>query len=397
MMMSPPVPLVVLTCRDEMGQLFKEICSQFVCMPNSLTDKYGLDMGLLRLVKSRGIAKRPLEPSSNSQPARPSAGKADYARKADYNRKADYARKADHARKADYARKAERPREPQPCACRLGPCTKASFPFTRVLDQKNAPEIEYARTPSNVRHAGQLKLLCSEIEFLTRYKGTPLTVVYAGSAPGLHIPRLARMFPEKAFVLVDPHRSVVRGHQNIQVIRGLMTVPLALDLSKRLGRDILFISDVRVGAEVPGESDRDQQERIHRDMISQFEWHDTLDPIASMFKFRLPWDLEIQTLYLEGEIQLPVFGKHLTHEARLIVQRDAGLVPYDNPKYERQMAFFNRVQRVALYDGGLCYDCTAFRSIVGGYLAGGATTAEEVEEMCRDIESELATGWRAQP
>ena len=332
-------------------------------MPNAVADRYGLDVGILHLTKCKQITKGkgltqkqtvPIKKPSIRQPSN----------------------------------------SPQPCACRLGPRLPSAYPFTRVLDQSIAPETDYERTPSNVRHCGQLKLLLSEIEFLNQYRGAQHTVIYAGSAPGLHIPRLADMFPEMFFVLVDPNWSVVRGG-NIKVIRGLMTVPLAGELSARFGRDTLFISDVRVGAETHEESDRDQQARIHKDMLSQFEWHDTLDPVASMFKFRLPWDLEPQTLYLEGVIQLPVFGKHLTHEARLIVQRDASLVPYDNRKYERQMAHFNRVQRVALYETGRCYDCTAFRKILGEYL--GNRGEEEVEDLCRVIESEVARGWKPLP
>lgn len=254
-----------------------------------------------------------------------------------------------------------------PCACQLGPKTPSSLPFTALLDRAKAPELEYARTPINVRHSGQLKLLCSEIAFLNRFKGRPFTVIYAGSAPGMHIPRLARMFPEKQFVLVDPHKILASG-ENMQAIQGAMTVPLAVELGRKYAPNILFISDIRVGPEDSRESDRDQQVRIHRDMYAQMDWYEALDPVMSMLKFRLPWDLEPQTIYLEGEVQLPVFGKHLTHESRLIVGRCACLIPYDNPKYERQMAFFNRVQRVALYEGGRCYDCTAFRRVVGEYL-----------------------------
>ena len=123
------------------------------------------------------------------------------------------------------------PRKPRlplpPCACQLGPKTPSDLPFTAFLDMGRGAEVQYARTPSNVRHAGQLKLLCSEIAFLNRFKGQPFTVIYAGSAPGLHLPRLARMFPEKRFVLVDPHTSLVCGScYDSRVSRALYTVQL---------------------------------------------------------------------------------------------------------------------------------------------------------------------------
>ena len=125
------------------------------------------------------------------------------------------------------------------CACH-NPCRKLSmFPFSRTLDMNNGLELEYRRTPTNVRHAGQLKLLCSEIAFLNTFKGHPYTVVYAGAAPGTHIPRLALMFPEMRFILVDPQPSAVGSC--CKVIEALMTDQLASELSERLGTDILFV------------------------------------------------------------------------------------------------------------------------------------------------------------
>lgn len=266
------------------------------------------------------------------------------------------------------------------CACYNPDRRRSAEPFSAILGTRELP---YMRTRPNVRHSGQLKLLLSEIPFLERFRGVPHTVIYAGASPGLHIPRLARMFPEMRFVLVDPQPSIV-DDPRIEVIRGLMTDRLARELAARHGPDTLLVSDVRVGG-AAGETDTEQQARIQNDMQSQMVWHDILDPVASIFKFRLPWDLEPYTEYLDGEIHLPVFGKHLTHEARLVVERGAQRVDYDNGQYERRMAYFNRVQRVAIYEGGRCYDCTAFRRIIAEYLGG----YRGVEAMCRDIEREL--------
>jgi hypothetical protein len=272
------------------------------------------------------------------------------------------------------------------CACH-NPCRKSSvYPFTHTLNVSSGPELEYKRTPTNVRHAGQLKLLCSEIAFLNQFRGLQHTVVYAGAAPGTHIPRLARMFPEMHFILIDPQPSAAKSC--CEVIEAFMTDKLARELSERLGADVLFMSDVRIGPAMARESDHEQQLRIQRDMTSQMGWHKILDPVASILKFRLPWDLETSTSYLDGEIQLPVFGRHLTHESRLVVKRGAALVLYDNAKYERQMAFFNQVQRVAVYDGDKCYDCTAFRRIIGAYLERPPHDLS-VDALCESIEREL--------
>jgi hypothetical protein len=275
------------------------------------------------------------------------------------------------------------------CACRE-PNTeyesRAEF-FTTL--SASFGQTEYTRDAPSARHAGQLKLLCCEIRFLKRYGfKRPYTVVYAGSAPGIHIPTLAALFPLARFVLVDPAESaVVTNPPRVRVLRARMTEALARALAP-LDSRMLFISDVRVGPQA-GESHADQQRRIHADMEAQQAWHECLNPAASMLKFRLPWDLQPTTQYLEGEIHLPVYGKHLTHEARLVVRRGARRVPYDNALYERQMAYFNRVLRIATYDGGLCYDCSAFRRIVAEYAGCKRHVDPGVEEACAWMEAEL--------
>lgn len=276
---------------------------------------------------------------------------------------------------------------PQQCA---HPFAQTEHPFQSTLTP-DFGETPYARDASPpVRHAGQLKLLCSEIRFLKRFgfRRSPYTVVYAGAAPGLHIPTLAALFPMARFVLVDPAPCAVQSNPPaVRVLRARMTEALARALAP-LDSRLLFISDVRVGPEREDETDEEQQRRIHRDMEAQRAWHMCLNPAASMLKFRLPWDTGT-TEYLEGELHLPVFGRRLTHEARLVVRRGAGLVPYDNRAYERRMAFFNRVLRAAVYEDGLCYDCSAFRRIVAEYADCEDHTRPEVEEACRWIEAEL--------
>jgi hypothetical protein len=61
-------------------------------------------------------------------------------------------------------------------------------------------------------HNGQLKLLLTEIQFLTlclARADSPATVVYAGSAPSNKLGILLHMFPRVKFVLVDPNEHLV--------------------------------------------------------------------------------------------------------------------------------------------------------------------------------------------
>jgi len=257
-------------------------------------------------------------------------------------------------------------------------------------------------------HLGQLKLLLSEIEFLTPYYSRPnMHVVYAGAAPGVHVPILAEMFSTMHFVLVDPAPSMISNgaYPNIEVIQGFMTDELASDFSSRYP-SLLFISDVRVGC-APGkkESDTAHQLRVKRDMDAQRGWVEIMRPLSSILKFRLPWSLEGdddgKTEYLGGRIHFPVYGRILTHEARLIVTRsdDASaaltFAKYDNKIYEKQMTFFNRVLRPAIYPvfgGNRCYDCTAFHWIICEYLAasaGGSGDYSVVDDACYSIERKL--------
>jgi hypothetical protein len=90
----------------------------------------------------------------------------------------------------------------------------------------------------------------------------------------------------------------------------------------------------------------------------------------------LPWNGG-NVSYLNGTICLPVYGKVLTHEARLCVQRGDKVVEYDTKQYEGQMAYFNQEFRPAIYDyagQSRCFDCTSFCWIVGNYLMASGST-----------------------
>jgi hypothetical protein len=63
------------------------------------------------------------------------------------------------------------------------------FRFHRVITRES-PTRHYSRDRLRQEplHAGQMKLLLSEIEFLTPFFGKRFVVVYAGAAPGVHMP-----------------------------------------------------------------------------------------------------------------------------------------------------------------------------------------------------------------
>lgn len=270
--------------------------------------------------------------------------------------------------------------------------------FTRALDTGTFPRREYSQHVRwKPRHWGQLKLLLSEIEFLSPYHESNYLVVYAGAAPGVHVPILSDMFPSMQFILIDPQPSMIVNGQyaNIQVMQAMMTDELAGEFASHPWHDkILFISDVRMIVPcIRRESAREHQDRIQKDMISQKGWLEILQPVCSMLKFRLPWD-GVSTSYLDGKILFPVYGKEATHEARLCVPQGAKLIEYDNKLYEGLMAYFNQEFRPAIYEHAgqsRCFDCTSFRWIVEQYLqaAGLSHTEAAIDQRCVIIEVTL--------
>ena len=265
--------------------------------------------------------------------------------------------------------------------------------FDRILSP-DAPRQKYNPRPTRVQHWGQLKLLAAEIEFLTPHSHTPeVTVVYAGAAPGHHIPRLASMFPEMRFVLVDPMPIPLLQTPQLEILQMRMTPESAADLrTKTQHHPLLFISDVRVGPPIDShESHEEHQRRIMCDMLAQQHWHILLRPIQSMLKFRLPWTIRHRSLYLAGDIHLPVHGRPHTHESRLITALgETRLVWYDSAEYEEKMAHFNAVTLVTPHEPHqLCYDCTAMRHIVAKYLISQHKDPDSAPALCEEIKKSL--------
>jgi cap2 methyltransferase len=225
-------------------------------------------------------------------------------------------------------------------------------------------------------HWGQRKLLLSEIEFLTKYGVSGATVVYAGAAPGTHTRYLIELFPELKFVLVDPAPFSGRLTQAPRCLlrHELFTDAVAHQYAAR--DDVLFLCDIR-SCDWLIHDNLDHENKVLEDMQEQHRWHDIIQPIKSLLKFRLPWTPGC-TQYLAGDIYLSAFGPITTTETRL-VPHGHERVMWDHKKYEEQLFHFNTVTRVARYahtmpvgrpGHGLdyCYDCRAEVEILSQYL-----------------------------
>ena len=209
-------------------------------------------------------------------------------------------------------------------------------------------------------HWGQLKLLVSEMEFLSMCRDKKIskgaTVVYIGSAPGQHTNLLINMFKEiSKWILLDPSKTLVNDPK-VERIQKFVTDDMIISLKERLdAHSVIYMNDMRTDT---------REESVSIEMINQAKWGIHLRAKAMLLKFRMPYlqqdgtylplvtskdDLAISrqdlsnviayktkytseclesgertdrvssVLYLDGEIQPQVFAPSTSTESRLIV------------------------------------------------------------------------------
>jgi len=269
--------------------------------------------------------------------------------------------------------------------CLQNPHTYYTTNYTRILND-DIPTTKYKRRVNDDKTLikfGQLKLLLSEIEFLTltfkkinQYKN--IVVIYAGAAPGIHTCILINMFPFIEYVLVDPNKfklGKVLYKSKVTLINKYFTNDLAYKLKyKYIDYKILFISDIRV-IDIISEKDREKQ--IITDMNNQMEWYNILQPFKSMLKFHLPFSGAniSQFKYLDGQIYFQAYEGKTSTETRLIVDQNAEIKIYDCFKYEDQLFKFNNDERTLCYKHDIfykgidhCYDCYTYIYILKEYI-----------------------------
>lgn len=253
--------------------------------------------------------------------------------------------------------------------------------FSRIL-KPDAPSLPYERRKTVFKralHWGQLKLMLTEIEFLSlvlkRYKDAhdvrPIYMVYAGAAPGHHIIWLSKIFPMIHFELYDPNDFVVKDSEMIKTHVQFFTN----DDAKIWNDDtkyVVFCSDIRT------EPATEENVKVNMDM--QLTWWKLIQPQLTMVKFRLPWH-DGFTEYPRGDIYIQPYPGPTSTETRLFIERDAPMHLYDNKLYESQLFYHNSETRLMKFHSVLgdnlsiehdgidnCYDCISFIEVVNGYL-----------------------------
>jgi hypothetical protein len=256
-------------------------------------------------------------------------------------------------------------------------------------------------------HAGQRKLFIGELEYLAQTLTAwdqEAIVVYAGAAPGIHIPFLSRLFPNVTFHLYDPAKFGIKSSDRIRLYQEFFTDDTAKQWS---GKCSMFISDIRLDP-----SDRKSiwsaefEAQVGEDMKAQARWVEIIRPeINSMLKFRPPYGRG-KFDYLEGKVMLQAWAPRTSTESRLIVPTGAAdksfaVRSYDHGDYEDFMYYLNSFLREWVFyphsvsAAGLdhCYDCAheigAWRGYfslkTGASFATSASFAKQIGAAIDDL------------
>ena len=198
-------------------------------------------------------------------------------------------------------------------------------------------DIEYVKY--KVLHLGQLKLLLSEILYLTKCASDNNKVVYVGAAAGYHIPLLADMFPNLMFDLWDPGHFGISESRNIKIFNKFFTQSDAKNYRDE-GHNILFISDIRNLNIQHLKNDTPAMDKlVMDDMNNQMNWVKTMKPLNAYLKFRLPYTPG-KTTYFGGTIYMQIYSPSST-ETRILVRDYDSKKIYDNEGFDKTMGYFN--------------------------------------------------------
>lgn len=266
--------------------------------------------------------------------------------------------------------------------------TPKSFTFDDLLLRADSPKLPYRRRDTEVKtaiHWGQRKLLISEIEFFTIHwdpKIIPRPLcVYAGAAPGIHIPFLSEMYPEFTFHLYDPARFEIKSTDKIFLFNEYFTDEVAARYAGR--NDVFFISDIRttghekkfleyltragftkfdtkgnpVGPRdeikaIELKANQDNEDQIWGDMNMQQQWVLIMNPEHALLKLRFPYSFdgtEKILQYLKGIVYWQVWPGPTSTEARLKPVKNSDgvyeLGTWSNLEYEQWGFYHNTVER----------------------------------------------------
>ena len=226
----------------------------------------------------------------------------------------------------------------------------------KYRESKYIPEhVKSLLSPEN--HRGQLKLLLSEIEFLTRWYTPGDLVIYIGAAPGTHLICLITMFPEIRFHVYDTgaFSNAIVNNTKVTIFSEYFTVESCNKpqyVGDNIRSRILLISDIRSEtAGRPTERNVFEDNNLTNDIVT------TLNPKAALLKFRCPFpETEQEKLSrplctcVKGIFLPQAWTSQSSSESRLMATRPYSLTQINADDYDDAMFTHNIRRRCAVTD-----------------------------------------------
>ena len=290
---------------------------------------------------------------------------------------------------------------------------RAFAPADAWYDADAAPPFEYRGGKSTAigrchsvakltnLHHGQRKLFVGELQCLTHFcddARAKLVVVYAGAAPGHHIPFFLRLFPNIEWHLYDPRAFDVPAGPNVHLYNEYFTDAVA---ESWRGRADVFVSDIRLDAPTGASGWSPEFEaQVTSDMKMQDDWTRLMRPRrGAMLKFRPPYleaGAAARPMYTHGRVLWQTWPSSSSTEGRLIVDAADAVAPrrpFDVARYQSACAVHNIAVRpwatyappaagldaVPGYDR--CFDCTNEAAAWVAYRALAHASRDSAAEL----------------
>lgn len=289
-----------------------------------------------------------------------------------------------------------------------GDATKKRCDLQDTLCHEHDPKLEYKEPTEseskhkNVAHSVYLKLLLSEIQFLTAHARSGDTVIYILGGAVKHVLTLSKMFPLVTFSVYDlpcgePTGSKLPNHLHYhwathRLFEGNPRIAYKYktlsnkDIKKfqKMSDRLLFVSDMRPSAHLNrlvqstegGDKEIDVKtvgNDIVSDLARQEDWITAMRPRHALLKFRLPYDESQSVHFLKGTMHLQAFTPATSTEVRLHVAAPIGGDAYERKQYscqdhEQCMFYYNSVVRKRASEPSEVPDVD--KKLAGSVLAG---------------------------
>lgn len=199
------------------------------------------------------------------------------------------------------------------------------YPEPKIYYTKDIVEqLVYHESEKDKKHnfglanRGQIKLLMSEIRFLTsgvkihKHPKTKYILIYIGSGPGHHVPYLYDFYKKYD---IEWHLFDPRGHctelytiaeDNKITLHDEIFSERSVELFNKTTRTILFISDIRtVEEDMPGNKEIINDNKLQNNILK------LLKPTYSLLKFRYPFPIKDGITSEEDIFELPIGEEQL--------------------------------------------------------------------------------------